>query len=255
MWRQANIAKVTLQFENVLIRGLMHYAFWTPNGSPEYRYCLHEAIEECNHTLMFQELVNRIGADVPGMPWWLRWAAPLITFYSGPMPNAFFFAVLAGEVPVDRMQTGLLRATTSVHPIMEGVIGIHLAEEARHISFADTYLRKRVPHTQWTSRFWLSLYVPLIMRVLGQAVVVPPRGFVKEFGIPRSMRRTLFAGTPESRRVARDMFADIRLLCYELGLMNPFARLLWRICRIDGRPSRYRGEPHRVQLPTRLTTE
>jgi len=66
MWRQANVAKVGLHFESILIRGLMEYAFWVPNGSPEYRYCLHEAVEECNHTMMFQEMVNHIGADVPG---------------------------------------------------------------------------------------------------------------------------------------------------------------------------------------------
>ena len=73
MWRQANVAKVGLHFESILIRGLMEYAFWTPNGSPEYRYCLHEAVEECNHTMMFQEMVNHIGADVPGMPRLLKW--------------------------------------------------------------------------------------------------------------------------------------------------------------------------------------
>ena len=37
-WRQANVAKVGLHFESILIRGLMEYAFWVPNGSPEYRY-------------------------------------------------------------------------------------------------------------------------------------------------------------------------------------------------------------------------
>ncbi len=31
MWRQANVAKVGLHFESILIRGLMEYAFWTPN--------------------------------------------------------------------------------------------------------------------------------------------------------------------------------------------------------------------------------
>ncbi|MGA8126883.1 MAG: diiron oxygenase, partial [Mycobacterium sp.] len=49
MWRQANVAKVGLHFESILIRGLMNYTFWVPNGSPEYRYCLHESVEECNH--------------------------------------------------------------------------------------------------------------------------------------------------------------------------------------------------------------
>ena len=84
MWRQANVAKVGLHFESILIRGLMEYAFWTPNGSPEYRYCLHEAVEECNHTMMFQEMVNRIGADVPGMPRMLKWLQPLIPLVGRP---------------------------------------------------------------------------------------------------------------------------------------------------------------------------
>ena len=68
---------VGLHFESILIRGLMEYCFWTPkNRSPEYRYCLHEAVEECNHNQMFQEMVNRIGVDVPGMPWLKCAASP-----------------------------------------------------------------------------------------------------------------------------------------------------------------------------------
>lgn len=85
-WRQANVAKVGLQFEIILIRGLTNYAFWVPNGSPEYRYCMHETVEECNHTMMFQEMVNRIGADVPGMPRMLRWLSPFIPLVAGPLP-------------------------------------------------------------------------------------------------------------------------------------------------------------------------
>src|SRR5690625_2837672 len=82
MWWQANIAKVTLQFESMLIRGLVQYASRVPNGSPEHRYCMHESVEECNHVLMFQELVNRIGFDVPGMQWWMRWLSPLMPLYA-----------------------------------------------------------------------------------------------------------------------------------------------------------------------------
>lgn len=250
MWRQANLAKVGEHFESILIRGLMQYAFWAPNGSPEYRYCLHESIEECNHSLMFQEMVNRIGLDVPGMPRWLRWLSSLAPLAAGTLPNTFFFGVLAGEVPFDHMQTRALREDTPLHPMMHNVIAIHVAEEARHISFAHEYLRKRVPHQLWTTRFWLSLYVPLVMRVLGQAMVVPPRSFFSEFDVPRSVRRTLHFTAPDSRQAVRDMFADIRMLCDEVGLMNPLALLIWRLCKMDGRPARYRGEPQRAPMPT-----
>lgn len=250
MWRHANMAKVGTQFEGILVRGLLHYAFWVPNGSPEYRYCVHESIEECSHSLMFQEIVNRIGVDVPGMPRWLRVLSPVVPLYAGPLPNAFFFGVLAGEVPFDYLQTNLLREPEprSLHPIMQDLIAIHVAEEARHISFAHECLRRRVPRLTWYARFWLSLYVPVVMRMLGQAMVVPSRRFFRQFGIPRSVRKQLYSNDGDSRQTLRDMFGDVRMLCDELGLMNPFALVMWRVCRISGPASRYRSEPPRVNV-------
>lgn len=44
------------------------------------------------------------------------------------------------------------------------------------------------------------------------------------------------------------MFGDVRMLCYDTGLMNPIARMVWRICKINGKPSRYRCEPQRQHL-------
>jgi len=44
------------------------------------------------------------------------------------------------------------------------------------------------------------------------------------------------------------MFADMRMLAYDTDLMNPLSRLMWRICGIDGKPSRYRGKPQRGHL-------
>jgi hypothetical protein len=88
------------------------------------------------------------------------------------------------------------------------------------------------------------------MRMLGQAMVVPPRKFFRQFNVPRSVRRELFSGAPESGQPLRDMFGDIRMLCDDLGLMNPIAQLIWRICKINGQPSRYRSEPQRAHLPS-----
>jgi para-aminobenzoate N-oxygenase AurF len=248
LWHQANTAKVSLQLESILIRGLMHYTFWVPNGSPEYRYCVHESIEECNHAMMFQELVNRIGVNAPGMPRWLRWISPAIPLYAGPLPGTFFFGVLAGELPIHNMQKSMLRQEWSVHPIMEKVMAIHVAEEARHISFADQFLSKRVPRMARRSRFTLSLYVPIVMRVLCQAIVVPPRSFFRKFDIPRSVRKEVFFDASDSRQALRDMYGDVRMLCDDVGLMNPFALLVWRMCKINGQPSRYRGEPQRTHV-------
>ncbi len=94
-------------------------------------------------------------------------------------------------------------------------MAIHVAEEARHISFADQLLAKRVPQMVRRSRFALSLYVPIVMRVLCQAIIVPPRSFFWKFNVPRSVRKDVFFGAPESREALRDMYGDVRMLCDE----------------------------------------
>ena len=51
--------KIGLIFESVLKRGLLEFASTLPNGAPEFRYAYHEVIEEAQHSLMFQEFINR----------------------------------------------------------------------------------------------------------------------------------------------------------------------------------------------------
>jgi hypothetical protein len=77
---------------------------------------------------------------------------------------------------------------------------------------------------------------------------VPPKEFWVKFDIPREVKKELFFGSAESRKWLRDMFGDVRMLAHDTGLMNPVARLVWRMCKIYGKPSRYRSEPQRQHL-------
>ncbi|MFT4127562.1 MAG: diiron oxygenase [Gordonia sp. (in: high G+C Gram-positive bacteria)] len=243
MWRQANVAKVGLQFESILIRGLMQYCFALPNGDKQFRYSTHESKEECNHTLMFQELVNRIGMDVPGANSFYRRISMFVPLASTIFPTLFFFGVLGGEEPIDHLQKDFLRTTDDLHPAMAAVMQLHVAEEARHISFAHHHLRETVPKKGALQRFALSLMMPLVMRVLLGAIMVPPRSFRREFDVPDSVMREIFWKSAESRRVRRNVFGDVRMLAEQCGLMNPVSRVTWRALGISGRSSRFRSEP------------
>ncbi len=64
---RAGKMKVGLIFESILKRGLLKCAMTLPNGAPELRYAYHEVIEEAQHSLMFQEFVNRSRYDAPGL--------------------------------------------------------------------------------------------------------------------------------------------------------------------------------------------
>ncbi|UGT41402.1 diiron oxygenase [Nocardia yamanashiensis] len=245
LWRQANIAKVGLQFETLLIGGMVQHTFKLPNGDAEFRYCTHEVIEECNHTLMFQEMVNRIGIDVPGMGPILKQLTYIVPPLAALFPNLFFTAVLSGEEPIDHIQKAILRANEDIHPIMRGVMAIHIAEEARHISFAHEFLEHHVPQADPLSKFVLSLAFPIVMWIGGRAIIVPPRAFFREFGIPREVRKDVFFGLPESKETFAGFYGDVRALAKRIGLMNPVSKRVWKVLGIDGPSTRYRSEPDR----------
>ncbi|WP_205473478.1 diiron oxygenase [Nocardioides sp. SYSU D00038] len=242
LYRQANVTKVGLQFEQILIAGLMNFAFNVPNGSPEFRYATHEATEECHHTQMFQEFVNRSGQDVSGGRWFLRHAAPFLPLFAKWVPFGFFYGVLAGEEPIDHVQKAVLRAGHEMHPLLERIMQIHVAEEARHIGFAHQYLEHQAPKLSRLERAVLSVIVPVVMRWLCDEILVPSRKARRDMGLPRAVARDLFWRAPESRKFLRDLFADVRMLAEETGMMNPVSRRLWRLLKIDGRSSRFRSE-------------
>ncbi|WP_018655632.1 AurF N-oxygenase family protein [Actinomadura flavalba] len=244
LWRSANISKVGLQFESVLIRGMMQYAMRLPNNSPEFRYCMHEMTEECNHIQMFQEFVNRTGVDVPGMRADYR-ATSHFWHLGAYLPVIFFIGILAGEEPIDHFQKSVIREGAERPPALLRTMEIHIAEEARHISFAHRFLHEHVSRQNKAGKGITSVAYPLIMRWLAGAIMSPPKEFAREFGIPRKVMREAFWKRNESRDIMRDYFGDVRMLADELKLMNPVAKALWRTLKIDGPSSRFRGEPHR----------
>jgi hypothetical protein len=243
LYRQANVTKVGLQFEQVLISGLMNFVFTLPNGSPEFRYATHEATEETHHTQMFQEFVNRTGQDTAGAPFVFRFLAPFLPLAANRLPVAFFIGVLAGEEPIDHTQKSILRAGDDMHPLLQRIMQIHVAEEARHIGFAHQYIEYRTPKMPVHQRFVLSLLFPVIMRWLADAILKPSRRARRDMGMPRSVYKQLYWRSPESRTQLRELFADVRMLADNTGLRNRLSRVLWKLLKIDGRPSRFRSEP------------
>lgn len=243
LYRQANVTKVGLQFEQILISGLMNFAFSLPNRTAEFRYSTHEATEECHHTQMFQEFVNRSGQDVGGGSRLFHLLGPILPIAARIVPFGFFYGVLAGEEPIDHVQKSILRAGGDMHPLLQRIMQIHVAEEARHIGFAHTYLENRAPKLNRAERHVLALAVPVIMKWLCNEILVPSKKAQRDMGIPKSVMREVYWQSEESQKFLRDLFGDVRMLTEKNGLMTPAARRVWRKLGIDGRPSRFRSEP------------
>jgi hypothetical protein len=220
--------KAGLQFENVLKRGLLEYAFRLPDGSPEFRYVYHEVIEEAQHSLMFQEFVNRTGLETPGLPWELRLGSRNVVGLARRFPALFFVFVLGGEDPIDHVQRTVLRSDKDIHPLLERIMRIHVTEEARHLSFARSYLRTNVPQLPSWRRRALAMQAPLVLATEASVMLRPPRHLVRTYGVPDAVLRQAYGPGSPARQNAKDSLRKVRNLPVELELVAPPARRLWR---------------------------
>ncbi|OBB11222.1 aminobenzoate oxygenase [Mycolicibacterium setense] len=251
-WITANTLKVTLQFEMMLVRGVVHYAGKLPNRSPVFQYLLHELIDECNHIHMFQEFVNRAGEDVPGMRRGSRVIGPILGFIGGYANIIHFIGVLCGEQPLHFQQTLQHRGAAHVPPLLNKITYIHLAEEARHISFADDLLAERMQSVGRMKRAWYAILFPFFLRWLIGEMIGPPRTFARQFGVPRRVFKSAFWRSAQSRQMMAESAADVRRVAEDLGLRTAWSRWIWRMLGIEGRLPRYRGEPDRAPLVARV---
>ena len=230
----ATFMKIGVQFESVLKRGLLDFAARLPNDSAEFRYVYHEVIEEAQHSLMFQEFVNRAGFDIPGLPPLMRFGTRQVIRFARTFPELFFVFVLGGEDPIDHVQREMLRSGLPIHPLLRRIMQIHVTEEARHLCFARHYLKAHVPALGSVRRTLLALRAPMILAVMAQLMMRPSGQIVSEYAIPRDVIAEAYTRNPRHRAETVEAVRKVRELFVELGIAWPW---LWRLLGIWGAPA------------------
>jgi hypothetical protein len=224
----ATFMKIGVEFESVLKRGLLEYSAKLPNGSPEFRYAYHEVIEEAQHSLMFQEFVNRTGFDLAGLAWWQRIGARQVMRFARTFPELFFVFVLGGEDPIDHVQRTALRSGRPMHPLLKRIMQIHVTEEARHLCFARHYLKRNTPKLGRFRRFVLSTRAPFILAVMAQLMMQPSNAIVRTYGIPKDVIREAYTHNPAHRAKTLEALHKVRDLLREVGVVTPRSEHLWK---------------------------
>lgn len=230
LMRIVTAAKIGLEFENVLKRGLLEYAFHLKNNDPSFRYIMHEVTEECQHSMMFQELVNRSNLDIKGLDKLTKFASYFVVLQAIFFPELFFLFVLGGEDPIDYVQRQMLKKGNN-HPLIERIMKIHVTEEARHLSFARHYLKNRVPKMGIIKRLRLKVSAPILLWLMAGQMLYPSRQIIEEFNIPRRVLKQAYS-SKEARETVVNSLAKVRRLFVELGLVGPVTKKLWQILGI-----------------------
>ncbi|MEY4582228.1 MAG: hypothetical protein RL701_6931 [Pseudomonadota bacterium] len=220
-----------VEFENVLSRGLLEFALSRPNGSVDFRYAYHELIEEGQHSLMFQEFVNRSGCEVKNISGFNRLMSRRVPALGRTFPELFFVYVLAGEVPIDQTQRSMLRHGSELHPLLRKIMQIHVTEEARHVCFAQKFLEARVPHLSRLRRAQLQVMAPFITAETARLMLAPPSAFTKQLGIPSWVMNDVYFGNAHHDFIAaavQPLFETFRAL----DLVTPTTEPLWQLLGI-----------------------
>src|SRR5262249_51087421 len=150
-------------------------------GAPEFRYAYHEVIEEGQHSLMFQEFVNRTGLRVHGLSPWMVASARRVVTLGRRFPELFFLFVLGAVAPVDYVQREIIKTDRNVHPLLKRIIQIHVTEEARHLCFARFYLKENVKHLGPLRRLRLAIGAPIILGNMAKIMMQPSRAIIRKY--------------------------------------------------------------------------
>lgn len=230
--------KMGVVFENVLKRGLLNFAFHLPNGSPEFRYCYHETIEEAQHSLMFQEFINRSNMNPPGPSMRIARGTRFVARLGRVFPELFFFFVLGGEEPIDYAQKRTLRGDKKQHPLVERISKIHITEEARHLCFARNFLQRNVPRLGFIKRLRLRIMIPIILGQMAAMMLEPSRRTIAKYKIPKEVLREAYYENKDHKHRVRESLASVAKLAIDLGLLTTRDIWLWRFVGL-GNPFRY----------------
>ncbi len=222
----ADRMRTGMLFENILSRGLLNYAANLPSGSNEYRYVLHEVVEESQHSMMFQEFVNRTGLDMPRIPLRMRLGGPRLVALAHRFPELFFVFVLGGEDPIDHVQREALRNDLDLHPLTRRIMRIHVTEEARHLSFARHQLKRRVAQLSRPKRFVLAHAAPFILFQMSGQMLGVPGHIAREYNIPAEVLAAV-KNDPENREFLHASLSKVRRLLDECGLLTRSSLRLW----------------------------
>jgi hypothetical protein len=138
-----------------------------------------------------------------------------------------YIAILAAEELLDISNRATMR-DERVHPTSRRIAQIHVLEEARHMSFARTYIAEIWPTLSRFQRIVAMIRAPFIVRGVADALVNP--AVYATLGIENGYRQA--KRNPLHRdRVIRDL-GRLTGLLEDIGVINRFTRPVWRALRL-----------------------
>jgi hypothetical protein len=217
----AALCAAGIWFENMLMQTVLRHLTELPVTDPAHRYLLVEVADECRHSMMFGEFIRL--ADTPAY-------APDCSLMDafGPadsLPGGramAYLLILAVEELLDVCNRATMR-DERVHQVSRQMAKLHVLEEARHVSFAKTYLTEMWPTLPVEDREAASAFAPHAVGFVADLVVhdgvYETLGIADGAGVAR-------ANPHHQQRVVTDL-AKLTGFLADLGVIDGSNRDVW----------------------------
>jgi len=207
-------------FENVLMQVVLRHLAELPVTDPAHRYLLVEVADECRHSAMFGEYIRRAGTPA------YRPALPGSVLSDGAAADErrtmSYLLILAVEELLDSMNRATMK-DERVHPTSRAMAKLHVLEEARHVSFAKTYVAESWATLDDTARRVVVEAAPLLVSVVADLSVDP--AVSEHLGIANGAE--LARANPHHRSVILAGLSKLTTFLTEVGVIDDAHRAAW----------------------------
>ena len=164
----AAVCAAGIWFENKLMQIVLRHLATLPVTDPSHRYLLVEVADECRHSTMFGEYIRRAGTPAYAPE---TGGSGLDAVDDLPGGRAMgYLLILAVEELLDTTNRATMR-DASLHPVSQQIAKLHVLEEARHVSFAKTYLMEMWPTLPESERADAAAIAPIAVDYVAQLMV------------------------------------------------------------------------------------
>ena len=217
----AALCAAGIWFENMLMQTVLRHLGQLPVTDPAHRYLLVEVADECRHSMMFGEYIRRGGTPAYAPDCSLVDAFGPADTLPGGRAMAYLL-ILAVEELLDVCNRATMR-DDRVHPVSRQMAKLHVLEEARHVSFAKTYLTEVWPTLPADDRDAASAFAPHAVGFVADLLV--HEGVYATLGIADGAE--IARANPNHRdRVMTDL-AKLTGFLGDLGVIDDVSRDVW----------------------------
>ena len=218
----ASLCSAGIWFENILMSMVLKHLYDLPADDAAHRYLLIETADECRHSSMFGEFIRRAGTPAYEVDPFLRAGGKVLTPLAG--QAAGFVAILAAEEILDASNRATMK-DERVHPISRQMAKLHVLEEARHMSFARTWLEAIWPKLHPVDRVRAATLAPAYVFGIVDALINDQ--VYETLGIEGGAR--LAKRNPHHRATVKAGLSRLTTQLRELGVITPVTRPAWQL--------------------------